>query len=148
MGTQYDLLAMPINVHLFHDLYRGSTIQFDDKLDCLPFYHNFWSATQKYNKIHAICIHQEMGNENEKQSNQRIEESKKKESKNQGSKYQGTKEPRNQGTKEKNQRIKGPKDQRNTQQPQNQRIQNRRKKQKQHGVSKRSVANNILLLLC
>jgi len=97
MGTQYDLLAMPINVHLFHDLYRGSTIQFDDKLDCPPFYHNFWSATQKYNKIHATCIHQEVGNENE---NKVTKESKKKESKNQGSKYQGTKETKNQRTKE------------------------------------------------
>jgi len=99
MGTQYDLLAMPINVHLFHDLYRGSTIQFDDKLDCPPFYHNFWSATQKYNKIHAICIHQEMGNENEIQSNQRFRN---KESKNRRIKDQSTKEPRKQ-------RIKGPK---------------------------------------
>jgi len=76
-------------------------------LDCLPFYHNFWSATQKYNKIHAICIHQEMGNENENE-NKVTKESKKKESKNQGSKYQGTKETKNQRTKEthSNHRIK------------------------------------------
>jgi len=92
---------MPINVHLFHDLYRGSTIQFDDKLDCLPFYHNFWSARQKYNKIHAICIHQEMGNENENE-NKVTKETKNRRKKNRRIKDQSTKEPRKQ-------RIKGPK---------------------------------------
>ena len=51
-----------------------------------------------------------------------------------------------QSDKEKKTKNQESKDQRNTQQPQNQRIQNRRKKQKQHGVSKRSVANDILLL--